>query len=177
MKERPILFTGPMVRALLNGTKTQTRRIVKHTPKLSDPTFSPYGVPGDRLWVKETFRVNGTMAGPRIKYRADDAELWPQACPDDCPDWIADDNNWRPSIFMRRYASRISVEITRVRVEQLQDISEKDAKAEGITLHGSTRFDGECKLEYKHVWESINGLGSWALNPRVWVVEFKRVQP
>ncbi len=195
-----------MVRALLDGRKTQTRRVVKRCGiweaipgvGLSPmPECCPYGKIGDMIWVKETFRVNGTMAGPRIKYRADDAERWPD-CPDDCPDWVADDNHWRPSIFMRRYASRITLEITAVRVERLQDISEHDAIAEGIepdhlanvavgpsywdapgvhTIGQRVRGEGpKTAIEaYRALWESINGPGSWAVNPWVWVIEFRRV--
>lgn len=205
-KEHPILMSGPMILALLDGRKTQTRRIVKPQPPygceyLMNGAFShalcrsvdrpevwvrpttksidhrlacPYGGPGDRLWVKETFRVNGTLAGPRVTYRADNTEAFPKGCPDDCPDWTADDNHWRPSIFMRRYANRIALEITKVRVERLQDISVDDALSEGVQC-GS---DGPwCAVgEYQRLWESIrNGPGSWKANPWVWMIDFKTI--
>lgn len=141
MKERPILFSGPMVHALLDCTKTQTRRVVKHIPMLGEPIswcsaaraenpgwvhivgdyrkFCPYGTPGDRLWVKETFSANGAFGdNGRVSYRAD----------------IADGKephglHWKPSIFCTRKASRITLDVTAVRVERLNDISEADAKA------------------------------------------------
>lgn len=213
MKERPILFSAPMVRAILEGRKTQTRRIVKPQDSIHGPTESggvfwipeamqgevepncaailatercPYGQPGDQLWVKETFRVNGTMAGPRVTYAADKAEAFPKGCPDDCPDWVADDNHWRPSIFMRRYASRIQLSITSVRVERLNDCSEEDAKAEGVHwddgLGGwSADEQGGCfhasspVIAYEKLWESINSPGSWTANPWVWVITFERI--
>lgn len=164
MKERPILFKGEMVRAILEGRKTVTRRPVKerHFPKLErflggllDGKWNliplPYGQPGDRLWVRETFTDVNFEGAPAITYRADD-ELrdlmaepmfldedgafnysdprwakYPFAC------WFADfdDFIWRPSIFMPRWASRILLEVTAVRVERLQDISEEQAIAEG----------------------------------------------
>lgn len=207
IKERPILFSGKMVCAILDGRKTQTRRIVKlpvidkdYGCELSGGNLassqrdiirhSPYGQPGDQLWVKETHRVNGAMAGPRITYRADGAEAFPQGCPDTCKDWCADDNNWRPSIFMRRYTSRIQLVITSVRVERLNDIIEEDALAEGIK-EGCGEFDYYVPREtgmalgdvqenpscaYQRLWKSINGAGSWAENPWVWVIQFERIK-
>jgi hypothetical protein len=194
-KERPILFSGEMVRAILDGRKTQTRRIVKPQPaglwgstgKVFGHTFSgvlegpkdhywvcKYGQPGDRLWVRETFTV---CADSNIFYRADGK-----------PDpW--DGVEWKPSIHMPRRASRITLEITGVRVERLNDISEEDAISEGTENrsdlawgHGGQGNDmARWAVEhghrygFLHLWESINGEGSWALNPWVWVVEFKRV--
>jgi len=131
--ERPILFSGPMIRAILAGRKTQTRRVAKLTGAgrvkeagshrnwhLADPDAvkaCPYGTPGDRLWVRETFCDTGCQ---RAVYRADTAvENWKYRI-------------WRPSIYMPRWASRITLEITDVRLERLQDISEADAAAEGV---------------------------------------------
>jgi len=215
MKERPILFSGPMVKAILEGRKTQTRRVVKlnmsgrvqlsrrqwHTDDANAVLGCPYGQPGDRLWVKETHRFDGldpkialrSQCLDEISYRAD--MQGDRAC-DDCA--------WRPSIFMPRWASRITLEITGVRVERLNQISEADAKAEGIGSwrqkypRGSHDIQGydtvynfgrdletrwfptsspNAVLSYKRLWESINGPGSWDANPWVWVVEFRRVQP
>lgn len=208
-----------MVRALLNGTKTQTRRVVKPQPPadcgglLVDAIYPvvidrhgddqpgaekygvttndgewclpcPYGQPGDRLWVKETH------------WRDDeDGSILYAANPDDAA--LVDLNkhesglakyNWKPSIFMRREYSRILLEIVSVRVERLQEISAADATAEGMTP--KLRSDlgwashepsaegfmlNEARHTYLKLWEAINGPGSWAANPWVWAVEFKRV--
>lgn len=159
MKERPILFSGPMVNAILAGRKTQTRRIVKPQPvdcgdikHLVDEYFSrqvtgdgmredfkcPYGKIGDRIWVRETWRPsrqpqNGGLSVMGIKFAADDSII-----PDQRADklWtMARANSWRPSIHMPRWASRIALEITGVRVERLNDITESDSEAEGVSPH------------------------------------------
>ncbi len=184
MKDRPILFSAPMVRAILAGHKTQTRRIVKLP--LIDPDFGceiagcetasvlrqspsicPHGQPGDRLWVKETFSAYGCFGvDGRIVYRAD------------IPDGKQPNGlHWKPSIFMPRKASRIKLGITDVKVERLQDISEADALDEGCP--GDCEYHGhptqKCSDWYRILWESINGPGSWAANPWVWVITFTRV--
>lgn len=208
MKERPILFSAPMVRALLDGSKTQTRRVCKPAQAASlshvvrgcmgffgdeegDVSFkSPYGEPGDRLWVKETHLAWWSLdpenpTGKRkfshvAAFRADGYEL-------------QGDEKWIPSIHMRRAASRITLEITDVRVERLQDISHDDALAEGVYDGKACRCDqpldfvrscGNCggRLvdavdRYWLLWETINGAGSWDLNPWVWVVVFKKITP
>jgi hypothetical protein len=208
MKERPILFSGAMVRALLAGTKTQTRRAAKLTANghvkepggrrcwhPADPDASlacPYGQPGDRLWVRETWQ------GPLID---DDATENPHdiESPKYCfykadggpaPEYEDSDGDlhcrWRPSIHMPRWASRITLEITDVRVERLQDISEADAQAEGLYLDTAGRWTTYSATEaarehlspvqaYRDLWEQINGPGSWDVNPWVWVVEFNRL--
>jgi len=182
MKERPILFSGPMVRAILDGRKTQTRRVVKpQEHALQWPACgcaTPYGAPGDRLWVRETFTC---VAGPnilpgRVVYRADEPEL---------------DVRWTPSIHMPRYRSRITLEVISVRVEPLNNISATDAIAEGIEPYGQliglsvyTTFrdyltgakDRAARQSFETLWESINGTGSWDANPWVWVVEFRRLE-
>lgn len=174
MEERPILFSGPMVRAILAGTKTQTRRTVKF-PKsgsiegttnsrtgIFTPYQCPYGVPGDRLWVKETWSLTTTPDGEKIVplYAADyTAREYESLKP------------WKPSIFMPRRLSRITLEITGIRVERVQDISQADAIAEGTPpIKGLAERDA-----YQVLWESINGAESWAANPWVWVIEFKKV--
>lgn len=222
MREKPILFSGPMVRAILDGTKTQTRRVLKTQPPLlgrirhawfNAPIYGftdedipaaswwkikcPYGQPGDRLWVRETWGtgsrphpIRGTDEG--IEYRADqyfvdEIESLP-LCTECVPaDFELDSvpSGWRPSIFMPRWASRITLEVTGVRVEQLQDIGEADARAEGAksmdivtgrqTLDPDSR-QGSYVAHYREIWDSINAkTAPWASNPWVWVVEFKRL--
>jgi len=199
MKERPILFSAPMVRAILEGRKTQTRRVCKPQPEFNDNAgfiladrrggkwaygkgvdhagtvrnFAhkcPYGKQGDLLWVRETFAKNEVMPindrpyGDFI-YRADLNERGVSK-------WAA---NWKPSIHMPRVASRITLEITGIRVEQLQDISGPDCWAEGIT-HDSEKH-GSVTHTYQDLWVSINGQNSWASNPWVWVIKFRRIEP
>lgn len=209
IKERPILFSAPMVRAILAGTKTQTRRAVKglalewlgpdgFTPEfvaLRENGLFPYGFAGDRLWVRESLYLHrhaGTRGG--WLYAADDAQV---TLPNDHPDVLAM-ISWAhhkegascPSIHMPRWASRIQLAVTAVRVERLQDISEDDAQAEGAEKAAETTADDErlkiesgyfppCSYEhgYRQIWEAINGLGSWTLNPWVWVIEFQRAPP
>lgn len=196
MKERPILFSSAMVLAILANTKTQTRRAIKPQPTHfnpvgvprrvvpdggpSDMIRCPYGQPGDRLWVRETFapRTLGawSVLDQHMKplYRADA----------DRPEWK---RIWRPSIHMPRWASRITLEITGVRVGRLQDISEADARSEGCTQNHNGYFWGgphqtggmkqmaTALQAYQDLWESINGPGSWDANPWVWVLEFRRL--
>lgn len=207
IKERPILFSAPMVRALLDGSKTQTRRIVK---PLKDSNFGiqlapceiagevnksgridlcPYGKVGDRLWVRETTKADYDTSDTVVlaKYSADDAYVFYDH--DDehkqCIDhwWYSKDVC--PSIHMPRDKSRINLEITAVRVERLNDISESDAKNEGAPdyeegVDTPPPDDGEYKWSYvtsfQRLLESINGAGSWQENPWVWVVEFKVVK-
>lgn len=185
VRERPILFSAPMVRALLAGTKRQTRRVVK-TPERYEGGLQnclhccPYGQPGDRLWVRE----NGWQRP------ADRAERgWSYAYDADAPFGIGAANEayreegWkrRPSIHMPRWASRILLEVTDVRVERLQDISEADALAEGVRHSYGEPFDAihtiSDRRRYEPLLEQINGPGSWAANPWVWAVSFRLVPP
>ena len=205
MKERPILFSGAMVRALLAGTKTQTRRVVKQQP-IPDSRFaggwkvvgkggeesatcsplvahhSPYGQPGDRLWVRETFaRVDGqTRPWIETDYKATYTHG------DRLGDSLGITKKWSPSIHMPRHASRITLEITSVRVERLQNISEADALAEGIPsidtpgawtlpIPANPNLTAIYLGTFCKLWEDINGPGSWDANPWVWVIEFKRL--
>lgn len=221
MKERPIFFSSPMVRAILDGRKTQTRRVVKpvgsdegfvildygnggwpyrsddgdsttHTVKRGGkiyleetPHSCPYGRPGDRLWVRENWHQRGkyvfalpdsdksSWLGTReITYSANTKRPG--------HDWRS-----RPSIHMPRWASRILLEVTAVRVERLADISKDDAMAEGIVLQpdggfglaDSTHYNFSDPTDsYCSLWESINGSGSWLANPWVWVIEFKKLE-
>lgn len=219
MAERPILFSAPMVRAILADTKTQTRRVVKPVgdddgfvlqdygdgwwPFRSDdgessmkggseiPHRCPYGTPGDQLWVREAYRFLAVHdhVPPR---ELSSGPVWYEA-QDDVPFHPSNVGKLRPGMFMPRWASCITLEVTGVRVERLQDISEADALAEGIERipptgagAGPNRYslrgeDGwinrptaaEC---YRVLWEQINGPGAWDANPWVWVVEFRRVE-
>ncbi len=218
MKERPILFSVPMVRAILEGRKTQTRRVAKQFYKdyfepdaihqiapgefiawegkeIPDEEFTksvyhtgsgtvcPYGQPGDRLWVRECFGWNPDYPeGIRPCYRAD-------------PGHEYDGIKWKPSIHMPRDASRILLEITDVRVERLNDISESDAIAEGVESWIEDRWKSEpthykiyhhepgdestysstAKYSFSTLWQSINGPDSWDQNPFVWAITFQRI--
>ncbi len=186
MKEHPILFSGPMVNAILQGKKTQTRRVLSYQPEpeetiygpeLFSPTIvdeygieepgpeiygiygedwslrSPYGMPGDKLWVRETHWLNtGDIGAGTVHYRATEPEFF---------------GIWRPSIHMPRWACRLNLENLKMWVERVQDISEENAIAEGV----------QNVDEFKKIWDSINlsrGFG-WRVNPWVWVIEFKKV--
>lgn len=193
MKERPILMSAPMVRALLAGTKTQTRmsipgRYIDDAPPVHFHRYlrehCPYGVPGDRLWVRETWMdLCGTGIEPFTAARthyAYGADTLPGSYGDECRKQYG--LKWRPSIHMPRLASRITLEVTDVRVERLQEISEADAMAEGakpylLPVHPAREslrhVDG-----YAELWDSLNAkTHPWASNPYVWVLTFRRVQP
>ena len=214
MKERPIIFSGEMVRAILVGNKTQTRRVIKPQPpaiwdsvkqaagggwcfyKEEDPDFHgyrdcPYGQIGDRLWAKEKHclpKQGGSAIGQdgydnNVLYAADEGlQRFPLS-----GNWTQHnrDFKWRPSIHMPRWASRIDLEIVGVRVEMVQDITEADAKDEGI--HGDVFGEEICiapaeglhstRIYFSELWDSINekrGFG-WNVNPWVWVIGFKIV--
>jgi hypothetical protein len=182
MKEIPILFSAPMVRAILDGRKSQTRRIVKF-PKdfdgravydnhpfglkysLQDETirrlFPKWNI-GGILWVRETWRRNDLPTGYPYEYRATAEQ-----------DMTPIEGPWKPSIFMPREACRIRLEVTDVRVERLHDVTDADALAEGVLVRQNIFITGELTGAYKSLWESINGKGSWGKNPWVWIVEFK----
>jgi len=204
-KERPILFSAPMVRALLAGTKTQTRRIAKpvkhpdlgniydagalvleHEPQHVIDRACPYGQPGDRLWVRETWQHANHPFGPYqdhtpVFYRADylddphgpDGELSPEGRY----------REWRPSIHMPRPACRLVLEVAAVRLERLHGISQADAMAEGVWTARVARESGILDRSpgggvlnhvgaFRDLWQEINGAGAWDANPWVWVVEF-----
>ena len=201
--ERPIIFSTEMVRAILDGRKTQTRRAIKPQPKDANQRYDlpewelwgggypehgkrvrcPYGQPGDRLWVRETWAV----APLAIHYRAgNDFKSFP-----DEPRLYdyASTQGWRPSIFMPRWASRITLEVIDVRVERVQDISDADALAEGIYRYSDhaawtytwnhdmpPHYYGKAVFAFRALWDSINsrrGYG-WDINPWVWVVEWAK---
>jgi hypothetical protein len=186
---RGILFSAPMVQALLAGTKSQTRRALRPQPGDGADPRNPFGRPGDRLWERETFFAFGRW---ETRYNAKKArEEWafvdmtrqaglcwryPGSDPDPAPQpgriaGAAPAWHKRPVLFMPRAASRILLEIVDVRVERLQAISPADAVAEGV------QAAHDPVLAYRAVWERINGPGSWDANPCVWVVEFRRLQP
>jgi len=175
MKERPILFAAPMVRAILAGQKTQTRRVCKGQRELSNAydfplDRCPYGQPGDRLWVREAWRVCSESDG--VKPRDMDAayRVWFEA---DAPHQPGA-GRLRPGMFMPRRLSRITLEVIGVRVERLHQISRGDATAEGCPF--ANMRDAESPVRwYEGLWRLINGPGSWDANPWVWVVEFERV--
>lgn len=235
MKERPILFSGPMIRAILDGRKTQTWRAVK--PKEPYPAHlydgypvraalletgewgwiqdgctvgfvgrCPYGQPGDRLWVRETFVVEDTYEyegdhimptdGCPVRAEGDDlfgkwhliphyraTEPEPHIVPCDLEDGTDDGTRWTSSRYMPRWASRIMLEVTGVRVERLEDITCEDAKAEGVEPCDCPQPLKEQHNEYlcafQELWERLNakrGYG-WGENPWCWVISFKRIEP
>lgn len=194
-RERPILFSGEMVRAILDGRKTQTRRIARVTrvqatggsldyayistgrgrcvvvegpaSDVSSPdeiaAACPYGAPGDRLWVRETWRHQGsTETVSAVRYAADE----PAANP----------HRWSPSIFMPRWASRLSLGVVERRFERLQSISEEDARAEGFDATGAVHLAEPARAAFALGWDRINGKrGPWASNPGVWAITFRRL--
>lgn len=195
MAERPILFSAPMVRAILDSRKTMTRRIIKDPVPTQfpdwfagakwDPEFGmvvvdrggvgrgtwprecPYGKPGDHLWVRETWQSlveHDKLAPSQIPEGAD------IQYPATYDGWVS---KRRPSIHMPRWMSRITLEITGLRVERLQAISEEDAKAEGCGNHPV----GAARGWFHDLWDEINGPESWPANPWVWVIEFGRIKP
>ncbi|TDV54429.1 hypothetical protein EC919_104165 [Pseudomonas graminis] len=205
IKERPILFAAPMVRAILEGRKTVTRREVKKQAALDclaagfEPAFlalpgnsdlCPQGRPGDRLWVRETTEMDEQTSDSvaLTRYAVDGEPVLYSGCAD--PEYNGTVAHWdyprrsRPSIHMHRWASRIVLEITDVRVERLQAISRSDIRAEGLECPPELASDDVSPnyrdwypAAWRDLWESINGAGAWEANPWVWVVEFKRVMP
>ena len=191
MKERPILFSGAMVRAILEGRKSQTRRVVKPQPAgewaAPGKTTCPYGQPGDRLWVKESFwgcDLPGYGDQPCVVY--DDEWHGQEYKPTEARPWARKFGRI-PSIHMPREACRLVLEVTDVRVERLQAISEDDALAEGIDTEGDDYLEGEGwkaagsaispeRYAFASLWRRINGDASWDVNPWVWVVGFRRVE-
>ncbi|ELC6409450.1 hypothetical protein Q8V89_002911 [Enterobacter hormaechei] len=220
MTERGMIFNSDMVRAILDGRKTQTRRIIKDCTVGRDPISKfiqigkkfigcypedvpelireccPYGVPGDRIWVRETFQGPLFDFEQMEAYQEDSSKFKkPEFCVykadgKPAPEFFdADDNlhcGWRPSIHMPRWASRITLEITGVRVEQLKSISEEEARSEGIARlregfwnhyqPGWTQHQLSARGSFATLWDSIYGFGDWDRNPWVWVVEFKRIE-
>lgn len=220
MKEHGILFATAMVRAILAGQKSQTRRLLQAQSAEAadvwanngDGTWSsgwrgdggnlatletvraPHGPVGRRLWVRETWH-QCPHCERTVSYRAGGWREAPSGAPDDAGDRCDDDtrplspkceaHGWKPSIHMPRWASRITLEVTRVRVERVGDISEEDAKAEGAALGEPlpATINGEpgtvaffnAKTAFAHLWDSINGAGSFAASPWVWVYDFRRV--
>lgn len=200
--EKPVLFVAPMVRAILAGRKTVTRRVVSRQVAADldgflhesmDIRVAGRGCPynADRLWVRETWRTAARDGINGAEYAADGAFV-PIANTREAADaWVDAHENgkhgskWRPSIFMRRWACRLVLAVESIRVERLQDISEEDARAEGVTaqphpLLATTPVGTSAKDEFADLWQSINGKRpgcSWDANPWVWRVAFSRVTP
>ena len=224
MTDRPIIFSAPMVLALLAGTKTQTRRAIKDqtigerfcemrpegvylewlgtpccgtgvwdVPEYSGMAKVPYGVVGDQLWVRELHAIGSDGRGEKIMSSplagAPENHMWGStfsknpAAPEGSERWCLQWKRTSP-MFMPRWASRITLELTEVRVERLQDISEADCIAEGIERSGECNWRDyadkhndftSARRSYRSLWESINGPGSWAANPWLWCLSFKRV--
>ncbi|MEL5403214.1 hypothetical protein PTQ96_11025 [Serratia ureilytica] len=212
MKERPVIFNGEMVRAILDGRKTQTRRVMKPQP---EPCYRgghwwpsnmfktmlhieeqmqngaggwgglagdacPFGAVGGRLWVRETFM---DLTGTGIEATTGKFEGFAYRA--DTPAGSYGDEvrkeyglKWTPSLHMPRKACRILLEITAVRVERLNDISEEDAKAEGVapSQHIITPPEALYRVGFLKLWQSIYGEESWGANPWVWVIEFRRLE-
>ncbi|MCO0607817.1 hypothetical protein NGG26_06045 [Klebsiella pneumoniae] len=201
MKERGMIFNAEMVRALLDGRKTQTRRIIKDCTVGRDPISKfikigkkfigcypedvpelireccPYGVPGDRIWVREAFRVHSRATDvATLVYKASERNSWTEQThrvPVAVCNKPATPEKWTPSLHMPRWASRILLEITGVRVERLRSMSQDDARAEGVIAESGPM---EAGLAFRELWDSIYGEESWKANPWVWVIEFKRVE-
>lgn len=237
VKSRPILFSAPMVRALLSGAKTQTRRVVKPMPGRQSEWLTaayldivpsgriaevdgeagwamqhprggpggwvrcPYGKPGDTLWVRETWQAWNCT---NVEYDEWEAITTERRHGVDLAEWVATNGKpdsieyratsdstgpWTPSIHMPRWASRLTLEVTGVRVERLQSITEEDAKAEGVEPTGERWRDylsddvtppvsfSRASNSFWSLWGAINGADSWAANPWVWVLSFKVVTP
>ncbi|WP_413534328.1 hypothetical protein [Rahnella inusitata] len=204
MKERGMIFNSEMVRAILDGRKTQTHRIVKPQPELTKSSgFSwkgavfgsgsddhetnrnfahvkcPHGKPGDRIWVREAFRVMGCATDvARLMYKASERNSFTESTRTvsvgECTKQPS--QNWTPSIHMPRWASRILLEITDVRVERLQAITLGDiCKEIGCGLYDFRPATYGFQV-WEELWESIYGEGSWTADPWVWVIEFKRIE-
>lgn len=232
MKERGMIFNSEMVRAILAGRKTQTRRVIAnigndnclplqkrtktkdgiYTHVMDSPIYGlcPFGKTGDRIWVRETWSDVNLEGIPAVAYRADgdvcslmeDKSLLDDDGAFNYDDarvtkyhfsaWYSDlidgvEGNWRPSIHMPRWASRILLEITDVRVERLNAISEEDARAEGIIDGGCLNCgepepcgcanpEPDATDAFAYLWQSIYGQENWNANPWVWVIEFKRIE-
>lgn len=216
MTERPILFSGPMVKDILEGRKTQTRRVLK--PQPVPPAgeggkwhiFNRHGgvfcdehqvakmavdycpiAEGDELWVRERhFIAHGTDGDPDCVCFPDGMTVYEtgQVEPDTASVIMVSSDKWRPSIHMPRWASRITLRVTAVKVERLNSISEEDAKAEGVEPHpkepewwrsyaSPDHFAPSATLSFATLWESINGPGSWDANPWVAAYTFERIKP
>ncbi len=209
MKERGMIFNAEMVRAILDGRKTQTRRPVKFpvhdknlgcelagnelAGELSAGNYlnSAFGKPGDRIWVREAFRVHSRATDvATLVYKASERNSWTEQThrvPVAVCNKPATPEKWTPSLHMPRWASRILLEITDVRVERLNAISEEDARAEGIIDGGCLNCgepepcgcanpEPDATDAFAYLWQSIYGQENWNANPWVWVIKFKRVE-
>lgn len=195
-----MIFNAEMVRAILDGRKTQTRRPIKWKqtrfteigeredgskwPWSEDAEHAcdfwhpcPFGAVGDRIWVREAFRVHSRATDvATLVYKASERNSWTEQTrrvPVAVCNKPATPEKWTPSLHMPRWASRILLEITGVRVERLRSMSQDDARAEGVIAASGPM---EAGLAFRELWDSIYGEESWKANPWVWVIEFKRVE-
>ena len=200
IREKGLIFNSEMVRALLDGRKTQTRRPIKWKqtrfteigeredgskwPWSEDAEHAcdfwhpcPFGAVGDRIWVREAFRVHSRATDvATLVYKASERNSWTEQTrrvPVAVCNKPATPEKWTPSLHMPRWASRILLEITGVRVERLRSMSQDDARAEGVIAASGPM---EAGLAFRELWDSIYGEESWKANPWVWVIEFKRVE-
>lgn len=233
MPEKPILFSGPMVRAILDGRKTETRRVIKPQPEFSEPQTAwmdgeghsgsgwycynieypdegsefyrcPYGSPGDTIWVRETHSIESNLGidssttysppfddGRPIRWGESEEERYWEQChyratdppPEICCESLkcrqcAENDygpHWRPSIHMPRWASRITLRVTDVRVEMLQEITEAGCMAEGLAPMCNHDTEEDLRMAFTVLWDSIGAKRghSWESNPWVWVVTFE----
>ena len=192
MTERPIPFNGPLVRAIFNGWKTQARRVLKPTDNghvkeprghrrwhPDDPKAllaCPYGQPGDCLWVRETWAPSTLGASPNMERHM--RPLYRESL--DRPEWKS---IWKPAIVMPRWASRLLLHITNIRLERLQTISEADARAEGTQEPSLSSLGGELaqaawseRQVFERLWRKLYGSDTWIANPLVWVICFERLE-
>lgn len=212
VKERPMIFNAEMVRAILDGRKTQTRRIMKVQPenaelglrRITDSSVAkevgmyfwcladacgvkhrsnlfscPFGEVGDRIWVREAFRVHSRASDvATLVYKASEQQSWTQQTHrvpiEQCTKPAVVDK-WTPSLHMPRWASRITLEVTGVRVERLNDISDADALNEGCSTNDMKSGDRLADV-FSRLWSSIYGAENWKANPWVWVITFKRIE-
>jgi len=199
MKHRPIIFSTPMVKAILDGRKTQTRRVMNPQPVLGKPwkdwivdpdvmdlptAYCPYGIKQDRLWVKETWAwIDNSEfdfdAESYVEYRADNpGAKYPGEWPEEEARGNPEAPKWKSSIHMPKKHARIWLEITGVRVERLQDISDEDVLHEGFRMDNVSIFRLGYKGAFAELWDSINKKKHpWSSNDWVWVLEFRKVTP
>lgn len=202
-KEHPILFSGPMVRAILEGCKTMTRRVIQPQPRVvhgfngaylvTNQIFRddrpgllcPYGIPGDLLWVRETFATRPLPdGGEQVLFKEQFRNLWSALQLDQFIEergLAKPDIKWKPGMFLPRELSRLTLRVTGVKVERVQEITPDDACKEGVSMEGKLfpliNYEDKIRGRFITLWDSINAKRgySWDSNPWVWVVSFERI--